>query len=183
MSLQTAYLGLCGALPSPSDPRSPDYQPMERVIYAGGGAKPGTPFFLEQGLCQTGGVLGKLEAEASAAKTASAYCTLPRHHEPISCLSAMGHGGTDRSNWIQLIPPVPSRARPVIRHPRRLTNDRLASLKWHCLSQGRKRTSWRCRWRRTPGSRRRRSPTPTRCSTTSRTASPSMPATACQTRP
>ena len=35
MSLQTAYLGLCGALPSPSDPRSPDFQPMERVIYAG----------------------------------------------------------------------------------------------------------------------------------------------------
>ena len=47
--------------------------PKAQVVYSGGPAARGTPFFLQQGVCQSDGVLGPLEAAASAAKSASSY--------------------------------------------------------------------------------------------------------------
>ena len=67
MSLQTAYSTLCGKLPDAGR----DF-PYRQVVAVGLVGK-GRPFFLEQGLCKGGGVLVRMEAAASAAKTASAY--------------------------------------------------------------------------------------------------------------
>ena len=87
MSLQTAYYGLCGSLPDPS----PAAYPKEKVIYFGGAPARGTPFFLQQGVCQSDGVLGPLDAAASAAKASSSYWQ--QAHE--LALTVAQHAGQD----------------------------------------------------------------------------------------
>ncbi len=87
MSLQTAYAGLCGSLPDPSQ----SGYPKEKVIYFGGPPARGTPFFLQQGVCQSDGVLAPLETAANAAKATSSYWK--QAHE--LALTVAQHAGQD----------------------------------------------------------------------------------------